>query len=135
MNRHILLRKLDEADPFLKRLEEICSVPQDEFLSSFDLQHLAERLIEIVAQIVIDIFLHIHASDRTPETYGECIQSLHNRGAIDKGTSLRLRKLVQMRNLIVHQYGKIDYFLVQNACCSINADFSKFRQQILSFID
>lgn len=89
-----------------------------------------KRLIEIIAQIIIDICLHIHISERTPEAYGECIQSLHAKGIIERETSIRLKILVQLRNLIVHQYGKVDYNLIHQAYCSIVHDFSAFQQQI-----
>ncbi len=43
MNNHLILRKLNGAKPFLKRIEDICATDLNEFLNNFDLQHFCEE--------------------------------------------------------------------------------------------
>ena len=39
-----------------------------------------------------------------------------------------------MRNIVVHQYGKIDYSLLFEGLCTLQKDFLEFQYQILEWV-
>lgn len=98
---------------------------------------LAERAFEIISQLILDICTHIVATRNlpTPNHYADCLIKLLNEGILDKKYQQKFQDLIKMRNLIVHQYGEINFELLFKALTTLNDDFLIFQKSILTWID
>lgn len=61
-------------------------------------------------QIVIDISCHIVAYNNygSTKTYRECIEALEKFKVVDQNLSTRLKAMIGLRNILVHDYVKVD---------------------------
>ncbi len=107
----------------------------DEFRDNFSLQLQMERAFEVINQIAIDVCTHILSSfSAIPANYANCFQILRERHVINESLSKDMIQSVRMRNLIVHQYAKIDYGILYNNLTQLQLDFTDFKNQILEWL-
>jgi uncharacterized protein YutE (UPF0331/DUF86 family) len=68
------------------------------------LQECVERNAELLAQVCIDVALHIVAASGTaaPETYGEALRALAPIVDLAHDVTARLAAAARLRNLLVH---------------------------------
>ena len=127
----VIQRKLALLDQQVMRLEEsLRDVPFHQFEESWVLRSMAERALQVAAEIIIDI--------------AERILSIENGGPVATATEavealVRLRVLtsaqpfaniVRFRNLIVHQYEQIDPAILYDLAKNRLGDFRAFRTEI-----
>ena len=62
----------------------------------------------------------------------DLFEMLERRGTLSASLTSRLRKMRGFRNLLVHEYGRVEDRLVYEAARSRLPDFEEFRQAILS---
>ena len=73
-------------------------------------QEAKENLLRKIVEAVIDIASRIIALEefRRPDTYAEYFEVLQEEGIIDVDLSKSLMEMTQFRNLMIHQYHKIE---------------------------
>ncbi len=132
-----LKEKLAQAERYLHVLYEArTSGSKQELQDDFDLQLKAERAIEVVLQVMLDVCTQIVAEyPEVPETYAGCIDLLAKKGVIPADLAQRIMPAVRMRNIIVHQYAAIDYSVLFEAMGVIVDDFAAHREAVLSWLD
>ncbi len=134
---HILIKeKYDHAKKYLVILRKILTNSTDVFISNFELQLEGERIFEVITQIILDICTHIVANSdvETPKSYSDCMQALNSLNILTKEKTERNISLIKMRNLIVHQYGIIDYEMLYQSLGTLERDFTSFKKDILRWI-
>lgn len=136
INKKRIQEKLHHLSIQILHLNEILSTnTPEEFKQSWQTYNLAERIIEIIMQIIIDICTHIVASlDQAPQTYSGCMEVLKNKGILDLELSNNLIDAVKMRNLIVHQYEVIDYERLFSLISKLITDSEAYKNSILDWI-
>ena len=136
INKVLIEEKLNNSKKYLNSLNSLLDNPEETFLSDLDLQLKGERLFEVLAQIMLDICTHIVANSdiETPASYADCLKALEKLGLFSKETSTTFISIVKMRNLIVHQYGIVDYQMLFNSLKKLEKDFSLFQNGILEWL-
>ena len=132
-----LREKFLSSKKYWSKLEDIISKTSEDLDKDLDLQLMAERIFEILSQIILDICTHIiaHLNESPPQTYAECMKKLGNLGIISPRTADKATSLVKMRNIVVHQYGKINYHLLFEGLGELHNDFPQFQGEVLAWID
>jgi len=122
---------------YWSKLEDIISKTSDELDKDLDLQLVSERIFEILSQIVLVICTHIiaHLKESPPQTYADCMKKLGDLGIISPQTAEKATSLVKMRNIVVHQYGKINYKLLFEGLHELHQNFPQFQKEVLRWID
>ena len=65
--------------------------------------------LQVHAQAVIDYLLHTCAVlGEAVETPIHCVSVLHSRKLIDSSDAEMFKRLIRFRNIVVHEYGRID---------------------------
>lgn len=129
--------KFKLASKYLIVIEELNILTEEELEANIRLQLEAERAFEIVSQIILDICTHIVSTSpiQAPNSYAECIDCLVQLNIISSDEKDKFKALIRMRNLIVHQYGTINYNFLLHALKAIIGDFAYFQQQILTWLE
>jgi uncharacterized protein YutE (UPF0331/DUF86 family) len=85
-------------------------VAPDEYQRNPDRYLKAERLMEIIAQAMIDICSHVSAALDLPkaEDYRQLADILADRKIISEGLRKPLQGIFALRNILAHQYLIID---------------------------
>lgn len=82
-------------------------------------------------QILIDLSCHLvsHYNLGGVKSYADCIENLRRYGFIDNKLSDRLVSMIGLRNLLVHEYARIDLDRLYGYL-EFTEDFSEFIRQI-----
>ncbi len=123
----------------LGRLEEVIS--ELEVLGQLDRsvlqrsrrdQWAVERGLQLGAEIVFDIGNHILSAcfGISPEDYADILEQLALQGVLDEALRVRLRGLAGFRNLLVHDYLRLDPERVLEALAKAPHDFSDFASAV-----
>ena len=127
------LENLEENVALLKRLKNEMNVEKIRS-NRFDEWALRYGLFESI-QIVIDIACHIAGKYNlgASNTYVECIEKLIRHDYIDEKLGKNLVAAIGLRNLLIHEYTKLDTEKLYGFLDSIN-DFSRFIEQIRPYV-
>ena len=128
-----LQKLLEQLEEHLLTIDQM-SFTLEELISSIDIQHLIERRLQLSIEICIDIASHIAAEKKLPgrETTADVFLLLGKHKIIDEKLAQKLARAVGFRNILIHEYTKIDHNLVYHYYKHNLDDLRKFAQQITS---
>lgn len=138
ITRQKIFEKIQQLDKYLSNLRQLKKEikGQKEFLEDFHLYGLVERYLQLSCQIVIDIFnlVIIEEEIEKPEDNKETISLLFNKKIISENLALRLDGIVGFRNILVHEYGKIDRKRVYQYFMERLEDLETFKKETLNWL-
>jgi uncharacterized protein YutE (UPF0331/DUF86 family) len=110
IDREIVTSRLSHIHESLDLLRPILDVSPDEYQRNPDCYLKAERLMEIIAQAMIDICAHVAAAKGLPkaEDYRQLADILADRGIISETLRGPLQGIFALRNILAHQYLILD---------------------------
>ena len=127
----VIQRKLSLLDDQVVLLQKhLDGISFKEFANSWMLRCMAERALQVAAEIIIDIAERIIALENAGPvpSASAAIEKLVSLGIL--ADSEPYRGMVKFRNLIVHQYEEINPEIVFSLATSRLGDFRKFRDEI-----
>jgi uncharacterized protein YutE (UPF0331/DUF86 family) len=133
VDQTLILRKLAELEEYLEQIREFSLISADEYTGDWKTRRIVERTLQIMIELCIDIAGHI-ISDRklrVPVSYADTFKSLAEAGLIAPQISDVLEKMAKFRNIIVHQYEKVDTEIVIMILRKHLDDFLLFRDTVL----
>ena len=133
VDRERILAKLGDLEGYLRELREVIPSSLKEYLEKAEKRRACERLLQIAIESLIDICGLFVTGLRLglPGEEDDLFEMLERRGILSTSLTNRLRKMRGFRNLLVHEYGRVDDRLVYEAARSRFPDFEEFRQAIL----
>ncbi|NLK00285.1 MAG: DUF86 domain-containing protein [Clostridia bacterium] len=110
VNKEVLYQKINIIEDNLKKLEELASLPEQDFLSKFYYIESAKYLLQISIEAMLDIANHIIARRNygTPKTYAESFIILVEKGILPGDKKNTFVRMAKFRNRIVHLYHQVD---------------------------
>jgi uncharacterized protein YutE (UPF0331/DUF86 family) len=125
--------KIKEIEKLLEELESILPISLEEYLNDFKSKAAGERYFEKIVEAIVDLaFLTIKERNlKIPEEDKEAFVILAEAGIISKELCEKLKDAKWMRNIIAHEYGKIDDELVFDSLKEeLITDAQEFIKQI-----
>jgi uncharacterized protein YutE (UPF0331/DUF86 family) len=106
--------KIQELEEFLEEIEPVLPSTLEDYKNDFKTKAIGERYFEKIVEVIVDIaFLIIKEKNlRSPEEDKESFDILVNSKIISKELCEKLKDAKGMRNVIAHEYGKINDELV-----------------------
>lgn len=106
--------KIQEIEVFLVSLEEILPNSFEEYLDNFEKKLACERCFEKIVMAIVDLgFLTIKEFQlKFPEEDEQTFETLAKGNIIDFKLAEKLSDAKGMRNILAHEYGKVDDELV-----------------------
>ena len=127
------LLKLEEIISGLHELARVAPAP-----TGFDFRDewAAERALQLGAEIVFDIGNHILSAHfgTSAQDYEDILPQLAARGVIAPALRERLKGLGGFRNILVHDYLRLDPERVADFRAKAPRDFADFAQSIRSWL-
>jgi len=136
VDKTLVLRKLSDLDTYLAQVTEYASIGLEAYKSDWKTQRIVERTLQLAVEACVDIASHI-ISDmacRVPTTYADTFRVLEENGILDSGLCESLVNMCKFRNIIVHEYDKVDPGIVVNILKNRLVDFERYRERILGFL-
>ena len=138
ITRQKIFEKIYQLDEYLSNLKQLRNEiqSQEQFLSDFRLYGLAERYLQLCCQSIIDVshLIIIEEGIDKPESQKQIFSAVHEKKIISKELFPHLRGLTGFRNILVHEYGKIDRKKVYQYLMKRLGDIESFRKEILAFL-
>ena len=133
-----ILEKIQRLDEYLSCLIQLRDEIPDErtFLDDFHFHGLADRYLQLSCQSVIDTLnlIIIEKKLQKPESGQEIVAHLQNANIISEELYSRLSGVVGFRNILVHEYGKIDHKRIYDYLMNRLEDFEVFKKEVLKMI-
>jgi uncharacterized protein YutE (UPF0331/DUF86 family) len=132
LDRDRILAKLDELDGYLAELRQIVPESYAHYLESVEKRRACERLLQISVESVIDVCALLVSGLRLglPAEEDDLIEKLEQAGIVSSEMAKALRTMKGFRNILVHEYGRIDNTIVYSMATRRLPDFSSFRAEI-----
>ena len=125
--------KIDEIEKYLRELKGIAPESLQEYKSNIEKKAACERYVEKIVEAVTDIaFLMIKLKKlEIPEDDVDAFNILLNHKIIGSSLSAKLKNAKGMRNIIAHEYCKIDDGIVFDSIAEeLEEDVSEFIKAI-----
>lgn len=132
LDRERILGKVDELDGYLRELAQV--VPETfEAYRSIEKRRTCERLLQIAIECVIDICALFVSGLRLglPAEEDDLFEKLEGASVISASMRETIRSMRGFRNILVHEYGKVDDRIVYENAREGPADFENFKREIL----
>ena len=135
IDRDRTLARLDELDGYLGELRTIVPATLQEY-RTVEKRRSCERLLQVSIEIAVDVCSLLVAGLRLglPGDENDLFEKLADRGVISRPLADLLRRMKGMRNILVHEYGRVDDELIFETATSRLGDFDGFRREILAFL-
>ncbi len=133
VDRDRILAKLDELDGYLAELKQVVPNSFAEYQESVASRRACERLLQISVECVLDICSLVVSGLRLglPAEENDLIERLGRAGVLSSNLAELLGSMRGFRNLIVHEYGRVDDTIVYSIATTRLQDFVAFKKQIL----
>jgi len=128
-----VIDKINEISQFLEELGNIAPSSFEEYKSSIEKKAACERYVEKIVEAATDLaFLIIKDKKlRIPEDDSDAFNILLENKVIDDALATKLKNAKGMKNIISHQYGKIDDEIVFEAITQeLGRDVRKFVEVV-----
>jgi uncharacterized protein YutE (UPF0331/DUF86 family) len=128
------IHRIRECVGFLTKIAKLAN--EEAFLKDPFLSASAERYLQVAIQAVLDICNHIVADLglEAPSEYRQVPEILAKQKILPKALATRMASMIGLRNILVHEYLKLDRRLVYQAIQSELDDFTKFIRAVSKFL-
>lgn len=136
VDKALMGRKIAQMEMYLAQIREYSNASIASYRRDWKTQRIVERTLQILVELCIDMANHIISDERMrlPEGYADTFKVLMENGVIDKRLWRRMDKMAKFRNVVVHQYEKIDPAIVVSILQKNLDDFEKYKKAILKFL-
>ena len=131
---NLILAKAGSVKSHLNRVIERRNIDLNGFMEDIDRQEIILFNIQAAVQNCIDIAAHIISEEGfgVPGSTTEMLYILRKHGYLDNNLTQKMVKAIGFRNLIVHEYGKIELKQVYEIAQNDLNDLNEYLKSILN---
>lgn len=128
--------RIENLKSYVKILEGLQNITLEELDKEPIKKGALERYLQLSIEACVDIAEMIISDQRlsTPQTATEAVEILGQEGILDSDFAKEFSKAVGFRNILIHDYVRIDYQLVLENLKNNLSDFHRFIKEILQFL-
>ena len=136
VDKTLILRKLADLDTYLNQLSEYSDITVKNYEGDWKTQRIVDRTLQVMIETCLDIAGHIISDSgyRIPKNYADAFRVLCENNILKKELSATMEKITKFRNIIVHDYDKVDSEIVVAILKKDLNDFSEYKKAILVFL-
>lgn len=133
MKNGVIQNKLARVEAYITRLQEIIPDGFEDFEKDWKTQMIAERGLQILIEIIIDVANRLIAIKNWGPTTSsaDSIRLLVLKKVISSEEPYL--RMIKFRNFIVHDYDKVDNEVVYSILTQNLDDIRRFREEVLSY--
>jgi len=134
IDRDLIISKAGLVRKHILRVQEKCPQELETFLESADLQDIVSFNLQLAIQNCIDVAAHIVSEEGTgvPGSVNEMFYVLEDKGYLSSDFTEKMVKAAGFRNLLVHEYGKLEQEQVFKIAQSDINDLNEYLRAIFS---
>ena len=137
MDREVVEQKLESLRRCLQRIETKCPADAEILINDFDLQDIVSLNLSRAVQLSVDIGAHLISGMDVlpPDTMGQTFDILAQAGVLTIPLATSLKKAVGFRNIAVHNYDAINWYMVYSIIKNHLSDFTAFAAIVATKLD
>lgn len=136
VNKDLVIVRLDKLKEYLNHLEKIGAYTEEEYLADPFIYGSSERFLHLAIECVIDMGNHM-ISDmryRKPETNRDIFEVLYENKVITLELKNGLANMASFRNILVHDYIRINRPMVYNIIKNDLENIYTFIKEIVKLL-
>jgi len=132
-----IISKLQKLDEYIKYLKEVQKINKNQFMEDYHFFGLAERYLQLSIEILLDVgkLLIVIKGLKRPEENQEIFSALRDEKIISEKLADNLMGVANFRNILVHDYEKIDREIVYEKLRNNLDDFENFKKEIAGYVN
>jgi uncharacterized protein YutE (UPF0331/DUF86 family) len=136
VDRDLLRRKLAELAEYVTQVSEYRDLTAERYRADWKTQRIVERTLQMAIEVCLDVANHVLADRgrRAPSTYAETFEILMEAGLISADLARVMIDMTGFRNVIVHEYARIDAGAVVRILREHLEDFRRFETEALRWL-
>jgi uncharacterized protein YutE (UPF0331/DUF86 family) len=136
LDAQVIASRLAALDEYLTLLAPLAALDLEAFKSDPRNYGSAERFLQLAIESIFDIGTHCISALRLarPATYGDVLPTLAEASVITRETATDLMGLAGFRNLLVHDYTRVDRARVHAFLGTRLDGFRRFAADIAEFV-
>jgi uncharacterized protein YutE (UPF0331/DUF86 family) len=136
VDKNLVLRKLADLGDLRGQLLEYQAITARRYAADWKTQRIVERTLQMMVEICLDVANHVISDKgyRRPVGYADHFTVLRENGVLSARLTARLVKMAKFRNLIVHNYDRIDAPIVVGILKKNLSDFEAFQKAVVDFL-
>jgi uncharacterized protein YutE (UPF0331/DUF86 family) len=137
LDRQIIEQHLQNMEAALANLGRYQDLSLEKLGKDLSLIWIVEKGLEILIQNLLDIGAHILASEirNDWDDYGEIILKLGQHGIIPIDFSKRIQGMAGLRNILVHEYLRVDVSKIYDYQKNRLGDFVEFMSYVQRYLE
>lgn len=137
IDQDVIQSKLRFLREYLQDLAEYRDITIGEYVKKKKDQRFIERTLHLACECCIDIAAHVISRNnlRPPKNNKDIFLILHENEIISESIQSAMRKMAMFRNIVVHDYARIDPEIVVGILRRDVEDFNRFAAEILDYIN
>lgn len=136
VRREVVIFRIDKLKEYLRYLEDVKKYNREEYIKNPLIYGSSERFLHLAIECVMDIANHL-ISDlrfRKPESNRDVFDILYENDIIDRKLKENLCNMASFRNILVHDYLKLDREIVYDIILNNLDDIVRFANIIKDYI-
>ncbi|WP_055669773.1 type VII toxin-antitoxin system HepT family RNase toxin [Desnuesiella massiliensis] len=136
VKRDVIISRLDKLNEYIKYLNSVKNIDKDKYLKEPMIYGSSERFLHLSIECVLDIANHL-ISDlnfRRPESNRDIFEILYENRVIDELLKNSLCNMASFRNILVHDYLKLNRGIVYDIIINSLKDIEKFEGIIMGYL-
>jgi uncharacterized protein YutE (UPF0331/DUF86 family) len=136
VDKTLILRKLSALDEYLEQIAEYANIKSEAYADDWKIQRIVERTLQMMIETCLDISGHIISEEkfRMPEIYADMFRILVEKGILSESRIDAFEKMAGFRNIVVHDYERIDPEIVIGILRNNLDDFEDFKTSIIKYL-
>lgn len=136
VKRELVLSRLEKLNEYIKVLKTIKNYSEEEYISNPMIYGSMERFLHLSIECVLDISNHLISdlSLRRPDSNREIFIILCENKIIDEKLKENLCNMAGFRNILVHDYMKLDRIIVYKIINNNLKDIEKFIKIVSTYL-
>jgi uncharacterized protein YutE (UPF0331/DUF86 family) len=137
VDRELVLRKLADIDLYLTQLAAYRDLDVAAYGSDWRTQRIIERTLHLAIEACMDVADHIVADRKlpVPVTAAAAFESLGEAELLPRELAASLARMVGFRNILVHDYARLDPAIVMRVLRTDLSDLPRFRDAVLALLE
>ena len=131
-----LREKLRLVEELLDALALVGGVTAERLTTEVLTRLAVERILTQAVDLVVSVCGHVVSAEgrQVPATYREAIRGAATTGLIDDSLATSLGAAVGLRNVLVHEYARVDLARVAGAVPVAASDLAEFVRQVARWL-
>jgi uncharacterized protein YutE (UPF0331/DUF86 family) len=137
VDKSLVLRKLSDLSDLCGQMIEYRGITARRYAADWKSQRIVERTLQMMVEMCLDVANHIISDKgyRRPVGYADHFTVLRENRILSARLTARMEKMAKFRNLIVHNYDKVDAEIVVGILTKSLDDFDAFKTAVVKFLD